>query len=689
MEPGRSSFPCLLSASLSTRQLKCSPSSMVVFNDQPPLQPSDSVSAGGSRYIHAPKPDQQSSSLPTGFQRAPSSSLLPLAVESYSSLFHMSMEPASFTTRVDGPQQYEFSPENPSLAGHPDIVHDQGSENHLETDSSAAMEEYESEVLDQDAPYDESDWEDCEVEREEDTGGGAGNSHDSAMSDTTQGSHGEIESSASSGATTHASGPSPEDVDPYHVLPRWNIHGNPFSSIKNWHPVVLLTSLLVSWLHLSGHLSFRHCDTALTVIGYILMAAGQKDLVALLYGSLKGVENTMEAWRRRERIAGWFVDIFDGAICKQLKGPDGLSFFRYDLRDGGPDGELRLGLTLGVDWFSYLRSKIAPTHSLCPMSFNIINLPAQLRYRTAYLLLTGIMPGPKEADPDQVQCRSDLRQASGPQAWGFWFTLAHILLRSRLQQMLFGHMAEQDDFVKQHATRWSELCRLPYFDMCRMIVIDPMHNLFLGLVKTHFYHIWVQLKILRKSRELRVLHDTLDKLQLPAKLGRLPKLIATIIGPLIKGTRREERLKTLHDLMTARKAKRAARKAAATSTKRRRKNKGKKAVSLVSQGNENLEGPRCSSRVSRPTSKRQMVLESDDDGAVEVDTNDLYSDGSNDEDAPQSTPSQANLNPQDVTNFLKLSEALTLFLAEELSEEDILKADRLLREYCSELIESC
>lgn len=90
--------------------------------------------------------------------------------------------------------------------------------------------------------------------------------------------------------------------------------------------------------------------------------------------------------------------------------------------------------------------------------------------------------------------------------------------------------AEREDFVKRHATRWSELARLPYFDMCRMIVIDPMHNLFLGmcsagettfyviyrpvfegLVKTHFYHIWVQLKILRKSKELRRLHGILER----------------------------------------------------------------------------------------------------------------------------------------------------------------------------------
>ena len=36
-------------------------------------------------------------------------------------------------------------------------------------------------------------------------------------------------------------------------------------------------------------------------------------------------------------------------------------------------------------------------------------------------------------------------------------------------------------FMTKEAVRWSELARLPYFDLCRMIVIDPMHNLFLGM----------------------------------------------------------------------------------------------------------------------------------------------------------------------------------------------------------------
>jgi hypothetical protein len=34
--------------------------------------------------------------------------------------------------------------------------------------------------------------------------------------------------------------------------------------------------------------------------------------------------------------------------------------------------------------------------------------------------------------------------------------------------------------------RWSELLRLPYFDPSRFVVVDAMHNLFLGLIHEHF-----------------------------------------------------------------------------------------------------------------------------------------------------------------------------------------------------------
>lgn len=44
----------------------------------------------------------------------------------------------------------------------------------------------------------------------------------------------------------------------------------------------------------------------------------------------------------------------------------------------------------------------------------------------------------------------------------------------------------RNKLFKIHGIRWSELLRLPYFDISRCVVVDSMHNLFLGLIKTHF-----------------------------------------------------------------------------------------------------------------------------------------------------------------------------------------------------------
>ena len=38
----------------------------------------------------------------------------------------------------------------------------------------------------------------------------------------------------------------------------------------------------------------------------------------------------------------------------------------------------------------------------------------------------------------------------------------------------------REAFVKNEGTRFMQLSRLPYFDLVRGIVIDPMHNLILG-----------------------------------------------------------------------------------------------------------------------------------------------------------------------------------------------------------------
>lgn len=96
--------------------------------------------------------------------------------------------------------------------------------------------------------------------------------------------------------------------------------------------------------------------------------------------ALPGMEDEIEkgvqkANRPRD---GTYSTIFDGDICRELPTNDDGRFF-YPTEAELESGELRIGVTLGIDWFSYLRSQIAPSHTSCPMSYSIINLPPHLR----------------------------------------------------------------------------------------------------------------------------------------------------------------------------------------------------------------------------------------------------------------------------------------------------------------------
>ncbi|TFK23365.1 hypothetical protein FA15DRAFT_594286, partial [Coprinopsis marcescibilis] len=48
-----------------------------------------------------------------------------------------------------------------------------------------------------------------------------------------------------------------------------------------------------------------------------------------------------------------------------------------------------------------------------------------------------------------------------------------------------SNIHEREALFKANGVRWSELSRLPYFDLARFVVPDAMHNLFLGLIQTH------------------------------------------------------------------------------------------------------------------------------------------------------------------------------------------------------------
>ncbi|PIL33759.1 hypothetical protein GSI_04384 [Ganoderma sinense ZZ0214-1] len=607
-----------------------------------------------------------------------------------------------------------------------------------------------------------------------------------------------------------------EPVDPYLSTrpPR-----PPFSLVLcDWHPAVLLATILCAWLHLSGHLPFRFCDVVLTVIAQIFRELGHGTLIpslrATLAGSLSslqlnpqfqifptcphclkphpesvyddikskcflcstslftldgnpllrfpykslteqltailampGMEEAMQAWRRRRRVAGRLVDIFDGLICRALRGPDGRPFFRYDLPED-PDDELRIGVVLGLDCagmglikshrFSYVRSLISQSYTSGPMSFSIINLEPHLRFRAATLLLSAIIPGPKESNPDQTQY---FMVVVVNELGRLWRTGASIPTPSRpggriVRVILAGVFCDKLAAHKvgrfgSHNHRF--FCTLDWIPQSLKATVaaftrnafrsrtDTQHR----VVKTHFYHIWVQLKILRKNHELRDLHKILKDLSLPANLGRLPRLIgepaggsltadqwlilAVTVGPLVlpqlwqnclpdpDGVRLKERREQIDQILLQRKENRKKKVQPAANSDQlaaperegvptRPSQSRRKKPSRAKKPLDEAAPVRRSTRESRPTAKRQaMVLESDDEGAMEISEDEVYP--SEDDDDNASTMSTNGLHPRDLDVFLKLCSALTQFLANELTTQNVEDADRLLREYCIELLE--
>ena len=74
--------------------------------------------------------------------------------------------------------------------------------------------------------------------------------------------------------------------------------------------------------------------------------------------------------------------------------------------------------------------------------------------------------------------------------------------------------------------RYSELLRLPYFDPIRMLIIDPMHWLYLGIAKHLMRNIWIAREIITPD-QLQTLQKCVDSCVAPQNLGRIPHKVAS------------------------------------------------------------------------------------------------------------------------------------------------------------------
>ncbi|KIK79556.1 hypothetical protein PAXRUDRAFT_28387 [Paxillus rubicundulus Ve08.2h10] len=79
---------------------------------------------------------------------------------------------------------------------------------------------------------------------------------------------------------------------------------------------------------------------------------------------------------------------------------------------------------------------------------------------------------------------------------------------------------KQDDhntFFQINGVWWTELAHLPYFDLVCHTIIDPMHNLLLGITKTQWYMQWILTPALRVSTQTR-----------PHELDLMHKFLTTV-----------------------------------------------------------------------------------------------------------------------------------------------------------------
>lgn len=88
----------------------------------------------------------------------------------------------------------------------------------------------------------------------------------------------------------------------------------------------------------------------------------------------------------------------------------------------------------------------------------------------------------------------------------------------------FSTLESENSFQKKHGVRYSELFKLPYFLPIKMHVIDPMHNLFLGVAK-HTFQVWLDVGVLN-SAKLDEIDLRQEKLKIPGTVGRLAHCIS-------------------------------------------------------------------------------------------------------------------------------------------------------------------
>ncbi|TFK50448.1 hypothetical protein OE88DRAFT_1735998 [Heliocybe sulcata] len=250
------------------------------------------------------------------------------------------------------------------------------------------------------------------------------------------------------------------------------------------------------------------------------------------------METACDQWLDHVHEPGRYTNRLDGEVARMVKDKNGNLFFSQPSHT--EENELRIPVDFSADWFNQNSSNFAGSHSSGMMSFTVASLPPELHYQTRNLLVPVALPGPTEPTAEQIQSYlkflvDDLELLCGD---GVRIKTAkhteeytprdgedHKARCWRWKQL--STQEERDGWFQHFGARWTEFARLPYFDLVRFTLIDPMHNILLGLAKNQWYARWIKTKALqaptgKSEHEIGMLHEFLETVESPLWAGHLP-----------------------------------------------------------------------------------------------------------------------------------------------------------------------
>src|SRR6202789_3244416 len=262
--------------------------------------------------------------------------------------------------------------------------------------------------------------------------------------------------------------------------------------------------------------------------------------------SRPGYEEHMDsAWQSKAPEDGIMYDIFDGDYIRDFKGPDGRCFslggeegryvFSLSVDFFNPYTNKQSGKKISVGLISVVCLNLPPSMRykpenmflsgiipgpkeppltalnpyLKPLVDDLIdfwetgvkfsqtsNYKAGRLVRCALLLLVCDLPGARKTAGFASSAHEHFcsvchctrsQHGYGHLDYHMWRKRTNSECRSFASRFETAQDEEtRAQLFKQSGIRWSELLRLPYFDIVQCVVVDAMHNLFLGLIKEHF-----------------------------------------------------------------------------------------------------------------------------------------------------------------------------------------------------------